>query len=239
MIMDVTKQTLVQTNARLTGLSVPERIKWAFDTYRDGLYAMTSAGVDSAVMLQQIAEAGVSIPVIHINTGFLAPETLDFRDSLQRRYGFRLHEIGPSQEQIADIEELRLWEGDLELYSKLTKLDPLTKAVKELKVTALLVGIRGDQTANRAGLGFVGRGHDGEVRIHPLIDWDKTRIEHYIQQHNLPRNPLYYQGYESIGDRHLTAPGADRSGRTVMECGLHVTNGKAQRQSAKSNKPAA
>jgi hypothetical protein len=53
------------------------------------------------------------------------------------------------------------------------------------------------------------------------------RIEQYIETNSLPRNPLFYQGYGSLGDRHLTTTGSDRSGREVMECGLHVTGGKA------------
>lgn len=203
-----------------------DRVRWAADAYGDGLYVLSSAGVDSAVMLHQIAQAGVTIPVIHINTGFLPPETIAFRDELQKRYGFRLHEYGPTKQQIADIELLRLWEGDMELYSKLTKLDPLARAIEELGVTALLVGIRGDQTANRANLGLLEYGRSKEVRIHPLIDWNKVRIERYIKQYNLPRNPLYYKGYESVGDQHLTKPGNDRSGRSVMECGINVVDGK-------------
>ena len=228
--MDHSAKTVPYDDAALAEMSVSERIRWAVDTFGDGLFAMTSAGTDSAVLLHQIAELGITIPVIHINTGFLPPETLAFRDSLQQRYGFRLHEYGPSRAQIADIELLRLWDGDMDLYSKLTKLDPLSKAIAELKVTALLTGVRADQTANRANLSYVGPGNDGEVRIRPLINWDKQQVETYIAKHRLPRNSLYEKGYESTGDQHLTAPGADRSGRVVMECGMHMVGGKVVTQ---------
>ncbi len=219
-------EDIAKANELLKELSVGMRIKWAVDTFGDGLYATTSAGADSAVMLHQIEGAGELVSVVHVNTGFLPPETIDFRDVLKRRYGFVLHEFGPSKELIADIELLRLWDGDMELYSKLTRLDPLAAAVKELEITAFMVGVRADQTENRAHLGFVGRGREGEIRVHPLLDWDKARIDQYIDEHTLPRNPLYYQGYESIGDQHLTMPGSGRSGRTVMECGINVADGK-------------
>lgn len=156
----------------------------------------------------------------------MPPETLAFRDALQQTYGFTLHEFSPTTEQIADVEYLRLWDGDMELYSKLTKLDPLPKAIKELRATALLTGVRRDQTPNRATLGYLGRGGAGEVRVHPLIDWDKQQIDAYIDTHALPRNLLYTQGYGSVGDVHATKPGADRAGRTVIECGIHVPGGK-------------
>jgi phosphoadenosine phosphosulfate reductase len=225
-----TENELQVANKLLAKLSPTERIAWAVDTFGDGLFAMTSAGVDSAVILEQIAAARVSIPAIHINTGFLYPETLQFRDELQERYGFQLHEFGPTPEQIADIELLRLWDGDMDIYSKMTKLDPLSSAIKQLNVKALISGVRADQTDNRAGLDFLGRGSDGEIRVRPLIDWDKIRVEQYIQTHNLPRNSLYKKGYESVGDRHLTTPGSDRQGREVMECGIHVVNGKVIRR---------
>jgi phosphoadenosine phosphosulfate reductase len=217
---------LEATNRYLGKLSAAERIEWALKTFESGLFALTSAGIDSALMLDHLSHASQQVPVIHINTGFLPEETLSFRDELEKRYGFQLYEFGPSEAQIADVNLLRLWEGDLPMYSKITKLDPMSKAIDELKVSALLTAVRGDQTANRATLRFIGEGNDGELRIHPFIDWSKAQVNEYIADNNLPRNPLYKQGFESVGDQHVTVAGTDRQGRTVMECGIHVVGGK-------------
>jgi phosphoadenosine phosphosulfate reductase len=213
-------------NKQLASLSAMERIEWALTSFDSGLYALTSAGIDSALMLDHVAHMSRPVPVIHINTGFLPEQTLDFRDELERRYGFALYEFGPSEEQIADVTMLRLWDGDLATYSKITKLDPMRKAIRELKVAALLTAVRADQTDNRATLRYIGEGNDGELRIHPFIDWPKTQVNDYIEKHSLPRNPLHKKGFESVGDLHVTQPGHDRQGRTVMECGLHVVGGK-------------
>lgn len=206
-----------------------DRLQWAAMQYKNGLFALTSAGVDSAVMLDQIASAGLRVPIIHINTGFLPPETISFRDELRRRYNLTLREFGPTEDQVADITRTKLWDLDLARYSRITKLEPLSHAIRALGVTALIAGVRRDQTKIRAALDFIGYGPNGEIRLHPLLDWDQTQVERYIATHNLPRNPLYYKGYQSVEDRHLTKPGHDRSGRARTECGIHVTGGKVIR----------
>jgi phosphoadenosine phosphosulfate reductase len=223
---------LKAANRYLRSLSATERIAWAGRTFNSSLYALTSAGVDSALLLDHIAKSQQSVPVIHINTGFLPKETVAFRDSLQQRYGFQLYEFGPDKKHIKDITAQKLWEADLSAYSKVTKLEPMSRAINKLGVRALLTGVRGDQTPNRATLGYIGQGNDGELRINPFIDWSQAQVAAYISSNNLPRNPLYDQGFESVGDWHTTRPGKNRNGRTVMECGLHMVNGRLVRQNS-------
>jgi phosphoadenosine phosphosulfate reductase len=223
---------LEATNAHLQPLSATERIQWAVQTFNSGLYAMTSAGVDAALLPDHIAQAEQSVPFIHINTGFLPDETVAFRDDLSERYGFQVHEFGPSGEQIEEIAAQQLWEVDMARYGRVTKLEPLSRAINRLGVVALLSGVRGDQTENRATLDYVGTGNDGELRVHPFIDWSTSQVTEYITRNGLPRNPLYYQGFESVGDWHATVPGKDRSGRTVVECGLHTVGGTLIQQAS-------
>jgi phosphoadenosine phosphosulfate reductase len=213
-------------NEHVGPLSAHERIRWAADTFGDGLFAMTSAGIDSAVVLDLIDHTARSIPVVHINTGFLHEETLAHRDRLKELYGFELYEFGPSAEQIADITERELWAaGDdgLAEYRRLTKTDPLTRAVGELGITALISGVRADQTQNRSTLDVVGEGRDGELRIHPILDWPAGRIDTYIDSKGLPRHPFYYEGGRLVGD--WTMP-TDVKG----ECGLHTRDGEPIRR---------
>lgn len=177
-------------------------------------------------MLDHLSKMDRSIPVIFINTGFLPDETLLFRDYLKEEYGLRFHEYGPSQKQIKEIADRILWEVDPQTYTRITKLEPLQRAIKERKVTALLTAVRGDQTDNRSTLDVIGDGNDGEVRIRPFIDWSSSEVSGYIDKNDLPRNPLYAKGYELVGDWHSTIPGKGREGRAIMECGLHMVDGK-------------
>jgi len=63
------------------------------------------------------------------------------------------------------------------------------------------------------------------LKFYPLIDWNKTLIDEYIEVHGLPLHPLTYRGYHSVGCTHCTIPGMGRNGRwkdaAKTECGLH------------------
>jgi phosphoadenosine phosphosulfate reductase len=69
----------------------------------------------------------------------------------------------------------------------------------------------------------------GLVKVNPLIAWSDDDVARYIEDHDVPVNPLVEQGYASIGCWPCTRPvrsGEDaRAGRWVgsdkTECGLH------------------
>ena len=71
---------------------------------------------------------------------------------------------------------------------------------------------------------------EGRLKVNPLADWDKARIETYFEEHDLPPHPLVAQGYPSIGCAPCTSmvkPGEDpRAGRwrgwDKVECGIHT-----------------
>ena len=70
---------------------------------------------------------------------------------------------------------------------------------------------------------------EGRLKINPLADWDKGRLDNYFAQHDLPRHPLERHGFASIGCMPCTStvsPGEDpRAGRwrgwDKSECGIH------------------
>ena len=202
-----------------------ETSQWAAEEFGQGLYALTSFGNESALLPNVLQNAGVETRFITIDTGFWFPETHDFKDRLTNRYSLDLRVYGPAREDIKTILKTRLWETDIDAYHEITKHEPLRRAIGELGVTGLLAGVRGGQTANRATLGQVVLGKEGETRIHPLLGWSEEQAAHYFKAHNLPRHPLYYRGYGSIGDWTLTKPGSGREGRELpaSECGLHIT----------------
>lgn len=204
-----------------------ETSQWAATEFGEGLYALTSFGNESALLPDILEKAGIEVGFITIDTGFWFPETYDFKEQLTGRYGLDLHVYGPAEVDIEAIKQARLWEEDLDAYHEITKHEPLRRAIRELGVTALLSGVRAGQTSNRATLQHTEPGTGGETRIHPLLDWTEDRAERYFELRNLPRHPLYYQGYGSVGDWTTTRPGIGREGRELpnQECGLHVAAG--------------
>lgn len=213
----------------LRPLTPVERIQWSGERFGPGLMALTSAGVESALLWDQAHESGVDVPFVHVNTGFLHPETVQFRDELQSKYGFRIHEVGPTTDEVADVQNRRLWESNFPAYSEITKLRPLTRAIGELGIVALLTGIRAGQTQNRRTKTVIDWGNNGELRVNALVDMTETEATRLFRDRNLPRHPLYALGYGSIADVHTTQPGNGREGRQEDECGLHVVDGKLVR----------
>jgi phosphoadenosine phosphosulfate reductase len=67
------------------------------------------------------------------------------------------------------------------------------------------------------------------LKISPMVNWSSKDINRYIEEHELPRHPLWEQGYRSIGCEPCTMPVApgefDRNGRWPQrdktECGVH------------------
>ena len=83
----------------------------------------------------------------------------------------------------------------------------------------------------------------GRMKFNPLADWSEAEVWDHIGRHEVPYNPLYDQGYRSIGCAPCTRPvvaGEDaRAGRWwweaagASECGIHFSpDGKIIREKA-------
>ncbi len=226
---------LEAANELLRELTPEQRFDWGYGTFGERLAASTSCGIDAANVIDLVARSARPTPAIFVNTGFLFDLTLEHRDRLERTSGVQIIEFGPSQKQIDEARELQLWRpktevetGDPQRYSEITKLEPMSRAIKELGIKALISGVRRHQTPNRATLDFINFGNDGEYRINIFLDWSKSQVDEHFEAHNLLRHPMYFLGYESVGDVHSTRPGKGREGRGEEECGIN-SDGKVIR----------
>jgi phosphoadenosine phosphosulfate reductase len=212
-----------------------DRIRWAVDTFGNGLVMTTSFGVQAAVMLHLVTRIVPGIPVIFIDTGYLFPETYRFARDLTEKLGLNLKKYTPRM-TAAEQEALhgKQWEQGLEglkRYNVINKIEPMDRAVRELGATAWLAGLRRSQASTRGAL-KVAQIQNKITKIHPIIDWDNRRVHQYLTQHGLPYHPLWEQGYVSIGDWHSTSKLLDgmreedtRFGGLKRECGLHENSG--------------
>ncbi len=217
-----------------------ERVRWAVETFGDGLVLSTSFGVQAAVMLHLVTRLAPQTPVVFIDTGYLFPETYRFADELTTRLKLNLKVYQPAI-TAARQEALygKLWEQGLpglERYNALNKVEPMDRAIRELGAKAWLAGLRRSQASSRESLGVVQR-QNKITKVHPIIDWDNRTIHRYLTEHGLPYHPLWEQGYVSIGDWHSTTklePGMTeeqtRFGGLKRECGLHINTDKAEYQ---------
>ncbi len=194
--------------------------------------AVSSFGAESAVLLHMVSEIDRDTPVVFTNTQKMFGETLAYRDALAERLGFtdlRVFRPDPRLLAVKDKAGER-WSYDPDGCCDLRKVEPLRRALAPFD--AWISGRKGFQSGTRTALPRFEE-DEGRLKINPLADWDKTRLDAYFAEHDLPRHPLEAQGYLSIGCAPCTtkvAPGEDpRAGRwrsfDKVECGIHVPGG--------------
>jgi phosphoadenosine phosphosulfate reductase len=211
----------IETEAMLSGLLAAPPF--------DALALVSSFGAESAVLLHMIAEIDKSMPLIFVNTQKMFGETLAYRDELAERLGFtdlRVYRPDPYLLAQRDATGLR-WSYDPDGCCDLRKVEPLRRALGGFD--AWISGRKGFQAKSRAALPRFEE-DEGRLKINPLADWDKARLDAYFEEHKLPRHPLEAQGFLSIGCAPCTSkvqPGEDpRAGRwrgwDKDECGIHT-----------------
>lgn len=188
----------------------------------------SSFGAESAVLLHMVSRVDAGLPVIFLDTGKLFEETLRYRDALVARLGLTgVIEAKPEKAWLAEADPGgTLWRFDPDLCCRIRKVAPMETALRDFD--AWITGRKRMHGGERAGLDAI-EATDGRIKINPLADWSRRRIEAYLESENLPRHPLEAEGFPSIGCVPCTArpqPGGDvRSGRWAglakTECGIH------------------
>jgi phosphoadenosine phosphosulfate reductase len=216
-------------NARYDGVRTSEMLADLLATRPfEHLALVSSFGAESAVLLHLVAQIDKSLPLIFVNTQKIFGETLAYRDELAERLGFtdlRVYRPDPFLLAARDATGLR-WSYDPDGCCDLRKSEPLRRAL--FGFDAWISGRKGFQAKTRSALSRF-EIDEGRLKINPLADWDKTRLDAYFAEHDLPRHPLEAQGYPSIGCSPCTSkvqPGEDpRAGRwrgwDKTECGIH------------------
>ncbi|NNM75848.1 phosphoadenylyl-sulfate reductase [Sphingomonas sp. ID1715] len=217
-------------NARYAGVGTTEMLRELLTTQLKGRVAVVSSfGAESAVLLHLIAEIDKDIPLIFLNTQKIFGETLAYRDEVSERLGFtdlRVFRPDPYDLAAKDSTGLR-WSYDPDGCCDLRKVRPLRRALAPFD--AWISGRKGFQGKTRGALPRF-EIDEGRLKVNPLADWSKDRLDAYFEEHRLPRHPLEAQGYPSIGCSPCTSkvkPGEDpRAGRwrgwDKTECGIHT-----------------
>jgi phosphoadenosine phosphosulfate reductase len=202
-------------------------IAWALAAHPD--LSMPSAfNLNGVVLLDLASKAGYAGDVLFVDTGYHFPETLATRDALAARYPqmrFVTLNAGATPDDGQTPETL--YASDPDTCCAVRKVAPLQNHLKATAPSALLNARSREQTEDRADIPFV---EDGGSRrkINPLAYWTRERLEGYAEAHDLPVNPLYHDGFLSVGCWPCTRavrPGEDsRAGRWAgkgkTECGL-------------------
>ncbi len=175
-----------------------------------------------AVLIDLATKVAPAIEVVFIDTGYHFPRRSETVETRARRYGLNLRMMTVPHHAEA------LWEKDPENCCSAVKVGQLDRALAGK--AAWMSGLRRDEAETRASAPIVGRDMRGLVKVNPLATWTSDDVQGYIEEHDVPVNPLTLQGYPSIGCMPCTKPVAEgedpRSGRWAgrekTECGLHL-----------------
>lgn len=240
--MTVANETILDTQVlnEAFASTEPEKIvSWAATQFAPDLVMTSSFGAESALLIHMATRVLPDIRIVFINTGFLFPETHTFMESLRKRFNLNVWTYRTRNDPIAWLrqagEENPQFRKDTDACCAANKIEPMERAMKELRPKAWLRGIRGNQTEHRQGAGFVEYSRRYDLfAISPLLKWTGREIYAYMKRHDLPYHPLYEKGYLSIGCNPLSCTDVvtdfenPRAGRWTtsgkVECGINLTN---------------
>jgi phosphoadenosine phosphosulfate reductase len=212
-------------------MSPSQRVEQAMEQLPGAHVVTSSFGAQSAVMLHLVTSIRPDIPVVLVDTGYLFKETYRFIDELTDRLSLNL-KVYRSQSSPAWQESRfgKLWDQGLEgidQYNRINKVEPMERAMRELRSQTWFSGIRRVQSESRANTAPI-EFKRGRYKVHPIFDWTDRDVGRYLKNNDLPYHPLWEKGYVSIGDWHTTRSLEEAGNMEGLrffglkrECGLH------------------
>jgi len=197
----------------------------------------TSFSYEDQVITHKILTNKLPITIFTLDTGRLFPETYSVWSATNEKYNTNIKAYYPDHSLLENFVAVR---GPNSFYESvenrkgcchIRKVEPLKRALKDNAVW--ITGLRAEHSADRHDMPQVEWDESNQViKYHPILHWTTEEVKQYINQNNIPYNPLHDRGFVSIGCAPCTRavkPGEDfRAGRwwwednTKKECGLHV-----------------
>lgn len=204
-------ESLPELNQELQSLSPEAIVRWAAER-GEPMIASTSFGPNSAAMLHLISQGAPDIPIIWVDSGYNMRDTYVVAEEIMDRLKLNMKIYVPS----VTSERLNVLMGGIPTldepekhadFTRIVKLDPFEKALKDLAPKLWISGIRQSETDFRRNLDVLSVDGRGIVKVAPIIRWTDEDLANYMTLHDLP------------SCRHYFDPTKVESGR---ECGLHT-----------------
>jgi phosphoadenosine phosphosulfate reductase len=226
--------------AAYAGLDLGERLASARREIPGRLVFTTSFGLEDQAISHAIFAQDLAIDVMTLDTGRLFPETHQVWAETEQRYGRRIQVLFPERRAVElwvaqnGIDGFRSSIAARRACCGLRKVEPLGRALQG--ASGWVTGIRAEQSPDRAMMPYAAVDPPrGLVKLNPLLDWTRDRVQGFVRDHRVPYNALHDRGFLSIGCAPCTralAPGEpERAGRwwweqteEQKECGLHGPN---------------
>ena len=220
--MELNAQTITELNVRYKPLSPRKRMLQLFADF-DKVLVTSSFGTTSALVLHLVHMTKPDHPVHFIDTRYLFSQTHKYRDQLTEHWGLNIVDIYADEAGHRYTRDNALWKTEPDVCCGINKTMPVEDIRTDYDVW--VAGLIGYQNAFRESLD-VFEMKAGTLRFYPLVDISEQEVATYFERYQIPRHPLQYEGYGSVGCTHCTVKGKGRSGRWLgnmkTECGLHT-----------------
>lgn len=225
-------KTLVETlNFKEKVERSEELIREAYKVYGDSLVVANSLGKDSVAVWNLAKKENPGIRGFIVTTRYKPAETVRFMN-----------------ETVASYPELKIYRNDAgiedDLYNRnpdkccdILKVQPVKQAIKEMGVKCWVTGLRCTEGRTRTDFKEVEERDVGLIKLNPILIWKEREVWQYLALNGVKVNPLYSEGYRSLGCSpctKITVDDNERAGRWIGtskcggECGIHtrpLTNG--------------
>jgi phosphoadenosine phosphosulfate reductase len=200
-------------------------IREAYEEFGDRLVVANSLGKDSCAVWDLAKRVSANIRGFIITTRFKPPETKAFMAETVARYPEL--RVFSSDAQIPD----RLYETEPDQCCEVLKVEPTRRAIAEMDVGCWVTGLRCTEGRTRTDFQEIEERDVGLVKLNPILIWHEREVWQYLALYEVPVNPLYAQGYRSLGCApctQITADPNERAGRWIGtskcggECGIHT-----------------
>jgi len=191
----------------------------------DGLVVANSLGKDSVVVWDLAKRVSPKIRGFIVTTRYKPAATKQFMNELVARYPET--RIFKNDVEIPD----ELYRSDPDQCCDLLKVQPVREAVETMDVSCWVTGLRCTEGRTRTDYLEVERRDEGLLKLNPILLWHEREIWQYIALNGVAVNPLYGEGYRSLGCEpctHISTGANERDGRWIGtskcggECGIHT-----------------
>lgn len=200
-------------------------IREAYEKYGDALVVANSLGKDSVVVWDLAKKVNPEIRGFIVTTRFKPQETIQLMN-----------------EEVAQYPELKVFKNDSKIPAELyrtdperccdvLKVEPVRRAIEEMKVKCWVTGLRCTEGRTRTDFKEIEERDEGLIKLNPILIWKEREIWQYLALYGVKVNPLYKEGYRSLGCSpctHITTDDNERAGRWIGtskcggECGIHT-----------------
>ena len=208
--MSINDLDLQAINQALRNKTPEQIIQWALSLEKKTIVT-TSFGYNSAVSLHMLSQIDQSIPVVWVDSGYNVKDAYLVAERLIDDLNLNMHIYNPlisAERRNAIMGGIPTIDDEhFDEFTRQVKLEPFSRALRELQPEIWITGIQKNETQFRQNLDIVSLDERGILKVAPIFFWDETEVENYMQINQLPSCKHYFDPTKVHEHR---------------ECGLHT-----------------